>query len=94
MKLEDFLRGCLTNRKNPNYSGTRAELEIHQRNGGPTLKTKATKQPKSLSDQVFSHPVRKFNADELKKIVGGNFTGPQPGFKSTSSVDNQGRSFN
>jgi hypothetical protein len=53
-----------------------------------------TKRPQSPGDQVFSHPIRRLNADELKKIVGGNFSiSPEFHTKCNGGMDNQGRNF-
>lgn len=45
-----------------------------------------TKQAKSPQGQVFSHPIRKLNADELEKVVGEYFHN-----KCYGGTDNQGR---
>lgn len=38
-------------------------------------------------NQVFSHPIRKLNIDELEKVVGGNTCH----YKNCGWGDNQGR---
>jgi len=52
-----------------------------------------TKRPKSPGDQIFSHPVRRLSADELKKAAGDMFFSPQRHGKCSGGMDNQGREF-
>jgi hypothetical protein len=44
---------------------------------------------KLTQNQVFSHPIRKLNAAELEKVLGGS--GHLVGFKATGGTDNQGK---
>lgn len=55
--------------------------------------TTTTKRPESTGNQVFSHPVRRLNADELKKVIGSEFSLNMHG-KCNGGMDNQGRNFN
>jgi hypothetical protein len=53
-----------------------------------------TKQTKPAENQVFSHPVRKLNAEELKKVIGGFDSVYAFHGKCNGGMDNQGRDFN
>jgi hypothetical protein len=53
-----------------------------------------TKQAKPTQNQIFSHPIRKMNAEELKKVIGGEFYSDQLFHgKCNGGMDNQGRDF-
>ncbi|HEX9943504.1 MAG TPA: hypothetical protein VGG03_15940 [Thermoanaerobaculia bacterium] len=58
-----------------------------------------TKRPELPGGQIFSHPIRRLNADELKKVVGdllseNEFISPDFHGKCNGGMDNQGRDFN
>jgi hypothetical protein len=50
------------------------------------------KRTDASQEQIFSHPVRRLNADELKKVVGSEFSARFHG-KCCGGMDNQGREF-